>query len=317
MDQRALSSGAPGAATWERNGPAIAAVLVSTVFYMLSDAAMKLAAAIPSGERVFLRSIGVVATLFALVAWRGQLQWIRRTLVPDMLQRAAGDAGNSLTFQPALTRMPFADAMAVLQLTPLALTAAAALFLGSRVGWRRWTAIAVGFLGAMLVIKPGASSFNPWGLMVIACVLSGVWRDLATRRFDPVIPPLVILLVSQTGVGVLSLPTLAYESWHWPAARDLLYIAGGAVLFAAGHLAAIYAVRDSDWSAIAPFRYAGIVWAILLGLLLWSELPDRWSLLGILLLVAAGLYTVHRERMMRQVTTGRQGRARACPPHRP
>lgn len=283
-------------AAWERNWPAIAAILASSVFYMLSDAAMKLASAVPSGERVFLRSLGVIAALFFVAGWLGQLRMIRHTIRPLMLQRTLGDAGNSLSFQPALSRMGFADAMGILQLTPLALTAAAALFLGAAVGWRRWTAVAVGFIGAMLVIKPGASSFNPWGLLVIVAVLSGVWRDLATRRFDPAVPPLIILLVSQLGVAVVSAVSWLYEAWHWPDMQALLQLAAGALMFAAGHLAAIYAVRDSDWSVVAPFRYAGIVWAILIGLVVWQDLPDAWSMLGIVLLVGAGLYTLHRER---------------------
>ncbi len=285
-----------GRAAWERNWPAIAAILASSVFYMLSDAAMKLASAVPSGERVFLRSLGVIGALFVVAGCLGQLRTVRHTIRPLMLQRILGDAGNSLSFQPALSRMGFADAMAILQLTPLALTAAAALFLGAVVGWRRWTAIAVGFVGAMLVIKPGASSFNPWGLMVIVAVLSGVWRDLATRRFGTAIPPLIILLVSQLGVAVVSAVSWFYESWQWPDLQALLHLVVGAVMFAAGHLAAIYAVRDSDWSVVAPFRYAGIVWAILIGLVIWQDLPDAWSMLGIVLLVAAGLYTLHRER---------------------
>lgn len=285
-------------AAWERNAHAIAAIMAMSVFYMLSDAAMKLASAIPSGERVFLRSFGVVLALSTVAAFSGLLGTLRRTMVPLMAARIAGDAGNSLSFQPALSRMPFADAMAVLQLTPLALTGAAALFLGDKVGWRRWTAIAIGFVGAMLVIKPGATSFNPWGLMVIVCVLSGVWRDLATRRFDPSIPPLLILLVSQAGVFAVSALSVLYETWHWPDSRAVLYLAVGAVLFAAGHLAAIYAVRDSDWSLVAPFRYAGIIWAIIIGFVLWGDLPDAWSMLGIALLVAAGLYTFHRERAL-------------------
>lgn len=299
MDRGADSGGTAleaSRAAWERNWSAVAAILASSVFYMLSDAAMKLASAVPSGERVFLRSLGVIATLFIVAGCSGQLRMVRDTIRPLMLQRILGDAGNSLTFQPALSRMGFADAMAILQLTPLALTAAAALFLGAVVGWRRWTAIAVGFVGALLVIKPGASSFNPWGLLVIVAVLSGVWRDLATRRFGPAVPPLIILLVSQMGVAAVSAVSWLYESWIWPDTQALLQLAAGAVMFAAGHLAAIYAVRDSDWSVVAPFRYAGIVWAILIGLVVWQDLPDAWSMLGIVLLVGAGLYTLHRER---------------------
>lgn len=282
--------------TAARNRVGIAATLAASFLYILSDAAMKLASAIPAGERVFLRSLGVVAVLALLVAWSGLLGQVRRALVPQMGARVFGDAGNSLFFQAALSRMPLADAMGILQLTPLALTGAAAIFLGAPVGWRRWSAIAVGLVGALLVIKPGLAAFNPWGLLVILSLLASVWRDLATRRFDTGISPLVLLLVSQAGVGALSLAGVVVEDWAWPSLAQWGQIAIGATFFAGGHLAAIYAIRESDWSVVAPFRYAGILWAIAFGFLIWGDLPDALSLMGIALLIAAGGYTFHRER---------------------
>ena len=125
-----------------RNLRAIAAMLVSTVLYTCSDAAMKfVSATLPTGEGVFLRSLGTVLLLAMAAGWTGALASLRQAFVPLMFWRGLGDAGNSLCFQAALARMPLADAMGILQLTPLCLTAASALLLGASVGWRRWSAV--------------------------------------------------------------------------------------------------------------------------------------------------------------------------------
>lgn len=283
---------------------AIAAMVLSTLLYGFSDVAMKLAAAsLPTGESVALRSLGAVALLATAAQLAGVLGQIRKALIPLMFWRSLGDGGNSLLFQAALARMSLADAMAILQLAPLSLTAAAALLLGAQVGWRRWTAVAVGFAGALLVIKPGTSAFNGWALLVIAAVLCGTLRDMTSRRFDPGLSPLVMILVSQAGVGVLALAGLAVETWRTPTASEIGQVAVGALFIASGHIAGLYAVRDSDLATVAPFRYSGIVWAIMLGFVVWGTLPDTVSLVGIAILVAAGLYTFYRERRLAAATS--------------
>ena len=279
------------------NLAAIAAMLISTVLYTLSDAAMKFASvAVPTGEGVFLRSLGTVLLLTFAAAWSGVLASLRQVLRPLLFWRGLGDAGNSLAFQAALARMPLADAMGILQLTPLCLTAASALLLSAKVGWRRWSAVGAGLIGALLVIKPGSGAFNIWAILVVVSVLCGTFRDLSSRRFDPALSPLVILIGSQSIVGSCALGGLLFEHWVLPAPLVGLQLGLGALFIAGGHLFALNAVRSSDLAVVAPFRYAGIVWAILLGFGLWGDLPDKLSLAGILILIAAGLYTFNRER---------------------
>lgn len=287
------------------NLAAIGAMLLSTVFYTCSDAAMKFVSVIlPTGEAVFLRSLGTVLLLAVAAYATGVLKDIRHALSRLMLLRGAADAGNSLMFQAALARMPLADTMGILQLSPLCLTAAAALVLGAHVGWRRWTAVGAGLVGALLVIKPGTSAFNVFAILAIISVLCGSVRDLSTRRFAPSLSPLLILLVSQAMVGLCALGGLTFERWVWPAPHVMLQIAAGSILIGLGHLFALLAVRHSDLAVVAPFRYAGIVWAILLGFAFWGEWPDRLSLLGIAILISAGLYTFYRERVVMRARTG-------------
>ena len=196
--------------------------------------------------------------------------------------------------------MPFADLMGILQVTPLSLTAASALFLGERVGWRRWTAVAVGFSGALLVIKPGSSAFNAWALLGVLSVLCGTLRDVSTRRLDVALSPLLIMLLSQLVVASAGLGCWVFEVWKLLSMGELLALVFASAFSLLGHLCVIYSLRSGEMAAVAPFRYAGIVWAILLGFLIWKELPDALSLGGISILVSAGLYTLYRERQLRR-----------------
>lgn len=276
-------------------------MVAATAFFCCGDAAMKfVSGSLPTGEMVFLRSSFSSAFVAMAATWTGAILTFRRALVPIMGWRSAGDAGGSLFFQAALARMPFADIMGILQVTPLTQTAASAFFLGERVGWRRWTAISVGLAGALLVIKPGSSTFNPWALLAVLAVVSGTLRDISTRRLDVTLSPLIILLVCQMAVAVASLACAAFEDWAAPGWRELFFIGLAGIFSLCGHLCIIHSLRSGEIAAVAPFRYAGIIWAILLGYLIWRELPDQLSLIGIFILSSAGVYTFYREQKLRR-----------------
>lgn len=283
-----------------RNLPAIGAMVLATLAFTAGDAAMRLAAgAVPTGQSIFMRTLTTVAIVLAAAHYTGALASIKQALVPWMAWRSVGDAGNSLLFQAALARMPFADIMGVLQLTPLSLTAASALFLGATVGWRRWAAVLAGLIGTLLVIKPGTSAFNVWALLAVASVLCGTLRDVATRRLDSGVPTLVILLISQVVVAFAGFGLAMFQGWVWPEPRDLALVIFAGAMTMLGHLWMIISLRIGDVAAVAPFRYAAVIWAILVGLFLFGEVPDSLSLAGMAILVMAGLYAFHRERLAR------------------
>lgn len=295
-ENRAARETEPSGAT-SGNVRAIGAMLLATIAFTFGDAAMKLVSAgVPTGQSVFMRSTVSVLLIAATAIYTGAFASFRRSLVPMMGWRSIGDAGNSLCFQAALPRLPFADIMGILQLTPLTLTAASAVFLGASVGWRRWCAVAAGFLGALLVIKPGSGAFNAWALLAILSVLFGTLRDITTRRLDGHIQTEIILLLSQSAVALAALALAVFEIWVWPRPGQILLIVLAAICTLLGHLLMIVALRIGEIAAVAPFRYAGIVWAIVLGLALWGELPDLLSAVGMAILVSAGLYAFYRER---------------------
>jgi len=159
----------------------------------------------------------------------------------------------------------------------------------------------VGFFGALLVIKPGSSAFNAWALLGVLSVLCGSLRDVSTRRLDVGLSPLLIMLLSQVVVAASGLVCLTFETWSMPNLTELFFLVFASVFSLAGHLCMIYSLRSGEIGAVAPFRYAGIVWSILLGFLIWHQLPDALSFIGIAILVSAGLYTFYREQQLRRL----------------
>jgi drug/metabolite transporter (DMT)-like permease len=284
----------------------IAAMVAATALFTCGDAAMKLVSgSLPTGETVFVRGVCTVAIVTIAAFWTGAIYRLKDALVRAMGLRSIGDVGSALFFQAALARMPFADLMGILQMTPLSLTAASALFLGEHVGWRRWTAVAIGFAGALLVIKPGSSAFNAWALVGVLSVLCGSLRDINTRRLDVALSPLLIMMLSQIVVAASGLACWVFEIWHVPSLAESFFLVFASAFSLAGHLCMIHSLRSGEVGAIAPFRYAGIVWSILLGYLIWSQLPDALSLTGISILVSAGLYTFYREQQLRRQRAAR------------
>lgn len=286
----------------------IAAMVAATALFTCGDASMKLvSSSLPTGETIFVRGLCTVTIVTIAAVWNGAVYRLRDAFVRAMGWRSLGDVGGAVFFQAALARMPFADLMGILQMTPLSLTAASALFLGEHVGWRRWTAVAIGFAGALLVIKPGTSAFNAWALLGVLSVLSGTLRDVATRRLDVALSPLLIMMLSQIVVAAGGLVCWAFESWKVPNLGELVCLVLASVFSLVGHLCVIFSLRSGEVAAVAPFRYAGIIWAIGLGYVIWSQLPDAVALAGILILTSAGLYTFYREQQLRRRRLQRSG----------
>ena len=215
-------SAGPGKPTVS-NLRAIIAMMCATAIFTCGDASMKVVSgALPTGETIFVRALVSLVVLLCVAIGTGQIRNLRRSLVPALAWRCLGDTGGAVFFQAALGRMKLADIMGIIQLTPLSLTAASALFLGERVGWRRWTAVGVGFCGALLVIKPGSSAFNIAAIIALMAVLSGSLRDIATRKLDHAISPVLILLISQACIMTAGFGIGLAETWTAPSRMNLV-----------------------------------------------------------------------------------------------
>lgn len=274
---------------------AIAAVLAAMAAFTISDTLMKLSSSgLPTGQTIALRGAFATVAMTVLARHLGSLQLDRRLLSPTLALRTICEVGSSIFFFLALYRMPIASCTAILQVLPLALTAASALVLREPVGWRRWLATGIGLAGVLLIVRPGQDQFGWPSLLMLACVACITVRDLATRRIASTIPSMTIAWATAAAVmcgGVVLDPPAV---WVSPSPRAWAFLAGAALVTVIGNLMMIVSVRAAEVGVIAPFRYATVVFAILAGYLVWGEVPDRQTIAGIAIVVAAGLYTFHR-----------------------
>ncbi len=301
-----VSGQAPRSPRTVSNSRGIFFMLVAMAAFVSGDALMKLASAsLPTGETIFIRGVVASALVWTAVLASAARRQVVHAFTRIMALRSGADVGGAFLFQSALSRMPFADASAVLQINPLMVTAAAAVFLGEKVGWRRWTATAIGFLGVLLIIRPGSSSFSWWSVVLIGAVICATARDLATRKIETGIPALVITAVSVTAVMLVSLLLLPFEEWIMPDSPTLSRLVAAGALMLAGQLCVVISIRCSDISAVVPFRYSAILWSIGLGIMIWGETPDRLTLLGIAIVAAAGLYAFFREQKLRRLAAAK------------
>jgi drug/metabolite transporter (DMT)-like permease len=269
--------------------------------FALEDMLIKyLSASLPTGQIMIL--IGALGTLAmgAFAKARGIALFGRFLLSPAVMLRNLGEMFGALCFVTALAMMPLSVATALFQTFPLAVTMGAALFLGEKVGWRRWSAILVGFSGVLVILQPWGHEFDPVpALFSLGAVLALVLRDLATRRIPPGVPSLSLSVWGFVVVIPAGLLVMAYG--QTPTAMTLpqcglLLMSVSVAMFA--YVAMVAASRIGDVSVIAPYRYTRIVFAMVLGFLMFAETPDAGMILGLSMIVGSGLYTFLRERRL-------------------
>lgn len=278
------------------NGRGILAIVVAMACFAGNDVIVKVVAReLPLGEILFVRGLMTCLLVGSILVMLGHFGSLRFAAHPLVLLRSGFEATAALLFTSALVRMPIAELSTIVLVSPLIITALSVILYGELVGWRRWCAIAVGFAGTLLVVKPAPGSFDAWALVGLACAFASAGRDLSTRRLPPGIPSIVVSFMAAVAVTVVGAVMGVFETWRPVAAGELGLLAVGAVCLAGGNFLVVLAYRDGDVSAVAPFRYSLLLWAGLGGYFIFGEIPDRWSIAGALLIVASGIYALHRE----------------------
>lgn len=263
----------------------------STVKVILGD--------LPLFQTLFLRGIGAVAALWLVSRWMEPMRFdISRRDWVLILVRGLCELGSAFFFLSALQRMPLPNATAILQALPLALTLAGVLFLGERVGWRRMTAVLVGFFGVMLIIKPGPEGFESGAVYAIASVLSVVGREILTRKLSPGVPSMTVAMVMAVQIMVATGIGAAMIEWEPVDLRLGLLFVVSVTCLSAGYVLSIMAVRVGELSVVMPFRYTGMLWALVLGYVVFDFWPDPLTLLGAAIVVATGIFTFYREQQL-------------------
>ncbi|MGY6706677.1 DMT family transporter [Roseinatronobacter sp.] len=276
------------------------AVLMSLAMagFALEDMFIKLLAdALPVGQILVLLGLGG-AVAFGIIAHRkGQQVLSPALLTPALLLRNAAELVGTVGFVLSFVLASLATASAILQAAPLFVTLGAVLFLGEKVGWRRWTAISVGFAGVMLIVRPGMAGFEPASLFAVIGVIGLAGRDLATR----VIPSAVSSYQISSWAFAMLVPAgiflmLAMEhAVIIPSLAQALTLAAALGVGVLAYYSLVAAMRVGELSFVTPFRYTRMLFALIVAILVFGERPDGLTLIGAAVIVAAGLFTLWRE----------------------
>ncbi|WP_082113942.1 DMT family transporter [Kiloniella litopenaei] len=277
-------------------------MVLSQAAFVFNDALMKLASAdLSLFQTIFLR--GIFTTLFlGAIAWRTKALF-RTVSVADrkiLAFRIFGEVGATLCYLTALFNMPIANSTAILQALPLAVTLGAALFLGEAVGWRRYSAIAVGFIGVLIIVRPGAEGFNAYSFWALAAVVFIVLRDLATKKVSNAVPSIYVALLTSVFLTLTAGILLPTSGWQPVQLISVGYLIGAGCFVMVGYLSVIVAMRRGETSFVSPFRYTILLWAILLGIVVFGDIPDFWTIVGSIILVITGVYTFYRENKLKK-----------------
>lgn len=272
-------------------------MVAAMALFAIEDMFIKLAGAVlPSGQIVFVLGAFGAPVFMVLARRQGLRIFTKDALHPAVLLRNLGEMLGTLGFIIALAKLPLALVLAVMQAMPLVVTMGAALFLGERVGWRRWGAILVGFCGVLLVIRPGMAGFDPTALWLILAVLGMGGRDLVSRAIPARLNNAQVSAWGLLSVALLGALMMLQGGAVAVDAISAAWLAGGVVVGTAGYWAITAAARTGEVSIVAPFRYVRLIFAIIIGLLVFAEVPDTPTIIGAIIIVTSGLYAFMRER---------------------
>jgi drug/metabolite transporter (DMT)-like permease len=281
------------------NTRGILAMSASVVVFIFNDALIKLAAeSVPSVQAIGVR--GVFATLWCSLALLASGAWrqIAMAAHPHVLLRGVLEAAAAIVYLVALFHIPFAIATAVNLSTPLVLTLLAVLLLKEDVRWRRWSAVILGFVGVLLVIQPRTGDLNTWTWVALVGTFIGAFRDVLTRYLPRGVPTLVVSFTTAITVAIAGCGGALLEGWQPMSWHALGFIVASSLLLATGYQLLVVALRSgAEISVIGSFRYGSILWAIAIGYVVWGDVPNALALFGIAVIVGAGLYILHRERV--------------------
>ncbi len=290
------------------NRRGIIAMCTAMACFVTNDALVKYTSeSMASAQLIFIRGLFATALLLAVATAQGAFTWpgqrarcathgLRHLLDRRVLLRAGLDAFATVAYLTALFNMQIGNATAINMAAPLFITLIAVLALGEKVSPARWVAVACGFAGVLLIVQPAGDAFNSWALLCLLGTLAHAGRDLMTRVIDKSVPSILITVATAVAVTVLAAAWTALQGWHAPSARQLALLAAASVFLSGGYYLIIVGMREGEMSVIAPFRYTGLLYALLVGWVVWRNVPNALAWTGIVLLMGAGLYILRSER---------------------
>lgn len=295
------------------NRRGILLMLLAMAAFALEDAAIKAVSATYSTAQVILiLGAGGAAVFWALALRAGASPLDRRALHPTVLVRCGAEAVAGFLFIKALALAPLATASAILQAAPLALVAGGALLLGEKVGWRRWSAVSVGFVGVLMILAPWSAGFDPALLLAVGATFALAARDIVTRMVPEDIHSMQLSTWGYVALIPGGLAHLALgDAWGPVPLADAPLWAALIALGVVGYYAVTVSMRVGEVSVVAPFRYARLIFAAILGIAVFGEYPAPLAWAGAALVIGSGLYAMVREG---RATPRRTGASPVMPP---
>ncbi|MGL4494657.1 MAG: DMT family transporter [Beijerinckiaceae bacterium] len=280
------------------NRRGILSMLAASIAFVSGDTLVRLTAATMGvGQIMFMRGLMSVSIVLAIMAATGMLREMRALAHRMVIGRSLIEVVSTTVFIMALPHLPLADVTSILSSAPLIMTAMIVMLGWQTVGWRRWAAILVGFLGVVLVVQPTGAGIGWPALLLILCATLVAARDLFSQRTPPGIPTLVLTLGTLSFVtafgGLLSL----FQPWRTPSTQEMVWLASAACCIVVGNFFIVRAFRASDPTVVTPFRYVSILVSAMVGFLVWGDIPNTLAAIGALLIIGSGVYTIWRERV--------------------
>jgi drug/metabolite transporter (DMT)-like permease len=268
--------------------------------FAVEDTFIKLLSArLPATQILFSVGFGGALITLALAVTLNVNLADKILLNKHVISRTIADLFGALFFTSAMVLIPMSLLASILQATPLFVTLGAAILLGEKVGWRRWSAIFIGFLGVIIILQPGYGSFQLASLLGLAAVLCLALRDVVTRDMATEIPTLTVTFYACLAMG--SAGFIAYPFFGtpiMPTTFEAIVLVCAAIIGLTGYFLIVLATRKGDVSVIAPFRYSRLLFSLGLASLILGEMLTLPILLGGLLVVSSGIYTFGRERRL-------------------
>lgn len=280
----------------------IALTIGATVLFATSDTISKyLAATLPVVEILWFRYV-IFVVMAGYLAWQTSPRALAVRSPGMQVARGLCLVASSVLFVFGVRQMPMAEAAAISFVSPLLITVLSIPLLGEVVGIRRWAAVAVGMLGMLIIVRPGTNAFQPAAFFGVASSLCWSVSLIITRKISTTERPTSTLLWSSV-IGALVLSALMPLNFTWPSTGEfaLAFVLG--VLASIGQWMVVLAHRQAPASLLAPFTYVQLLWSTLGGYLVFAALPDHWTLVGAVIIIASGLYTAHRERLRQRART--------------
>ncbi|MES2688105.1 MAG: DMT family transporter [Pseudomonadota bacterium] len=265
--------------------------------FVTNDALVKFASqSMPSAQLIFIRGLMSVLLVLAVAHALGATPRLREAARGWVAGRALVDAVATMLYLGSLFHLPIGNATAINLAAPLFMTMFAALFMAERVRGARWLAVGFGFLGVLLVIQPRAEGFNAWALVCLLGTLFHAARDLMTRRIHGGVPSILITLATAVAVTVVSGISSLFQGWQPFGLFEFGLLALASVFLTGGYYFIINSMRHGEMTLVAPFRYSGLLFALVLGYAVWGDVPNTLAWFGIALLIGSGLYVLVSEK---------------------